>query len=856
MTAKTFSRLLNGSFLVALLALAGNAWAWYAGTGELSVSLVLATLIAMAMIALAYGLLVRDERARRRAALAHGRLEAANRLLLESTGEGIYGIDREGHCTFANPACARLLGYDEPNQLLGKPTHDLFHHTRPDGKPYPREDCLIYRAALVGKGVRVDDELFWRRDGTSFPVEYRSYPIHAEGQVVGAVVSFVDNTWRRRAEEAMRLRERALRAIAQGVLITDPTRPEETITFVNAAFEKLTGYSLLDVKGRDVDLLAGADTDPDELGRLRVALHQGLEYTADLVLYRKDGTSFWASLSLGPVRDKFERVTNFVGIVTDITARKLFEEELRNAKDAAEAANVTKSQFLANMSHELRTPLNAVIMYSELLQEEAEDRQLDTFIPDLDKIRNAGRHLLALVNGVLDLSKIEAGKMEVFPETFDVCAMIDEVAGTVAPLVQRRKNRLELHCPSDLGSMHSDLTKVRQVLFNLVSNACKFTEAGVITIEAERLAEDHRLKLVVRDTGIGISREQMDRLFRPFTQADASTTRKYGGTGLGLTISKRFVEMLGGTISVTSQPGKGSAFTVELPAESVRGGSGHEHELATRPRVLVIDDEPAARDFMSRFLGAEGLEVVTAADGEEGLRRAAEQPPALIFLDLLMPRMDGWAVLQALKANPVLAETPVILMTVMNQSEMGFVLGAADYLTKPIDRDRLAGILRKYQVADRPAQVLIVEDDRATRDVLRRTLVREGWTVAEAENGQAALECLGRHLPELILLDLVMPLMDGFAFLERLRQEPAWQKIPVVVVTSRDLNGTDRARLAGNVEKIVEKGATTRENLLGEVRRLVALYTRRKSVKSASQPTSHTTDSTARPEMPAVVGKE
>jgi PAS domain S-box-containing protein len=756
--------------------------------------------------------------------------EERSRLLLESSGEGIYGVDLAGNCTFANPACARLLGYDDPGDLLGKPAHELFHHTRPDGTPFPREECRIYQALRAGAAVHADDEVFWRRDGSSFPVEYRANPLRREGRKLGAVITFVDISQRRRADEAMRLRERALRAIAQGVFITDPARANEPLSYVNAAFERLTGYTLREVKGRDIEFLRGPETDAAAVEEVRAAYQEGREASVEVRFYRKDGGPFWATLSVAPVTGAAGSVTHFVGVLTDITERKRFEEQLLEAKEAAEAANVAKSQFLASMSHELRTPLNAVIMYSELLQEEAEDRGISDFIPDLEKIRGGGKHLLALVNGVLDLSKIEAGKMDLSLEGFDIAKMVEEVVGTVQPLVAKKANTLDVRCPAGLGDMHADLTKVRQVLFNLVSNACKFTEKGTITLEAARAEEDGRewVTFRVRDTGIGMTPEQVAKLFQPFTQADASTTRKYGGTGLGLAISKRFCEMMGGEVAVSSSPAEGSTFTVRLPVRVTAPAPAPSEALDAGPAgaatVLVIDDDPAVHDFMARSLTAEGVRVATAADGEEGLRLAAQVRPAVIFLDVLMPRMDGWAVLTALKADRALADTPVVMMTIMNETEMGYVLGASEYLTKPIERDRLTALLQKYRVADQEAAVLVVEDDEATRHVVRRTLAKQGWTVAEAENGRVALEQLARHKPALILLDLMMPEMDGFEFLAELRKNEAWQSVPVVVLTSKDLSPDERHLLSGNVEKILQKGAYGREALLRELRKVVAQY--------------------------------
>ncbi|HZL37129.1 MAG TPA: PAS domain S-box protein [Tepidisphaeraceae bacterium] len=779
---------------------------------------------------------IRDITDRKAADEARRLSEERTRLLLDSTGEGIYGVDMQGDCIFANATCARLLGYDNPEELAGKPTHELFHHTRPDGTPYRREDCRIYQAFRAGKGISVDDEVFWRRDGSSFPVEYRSYPIKREDRNIGAAISFVDISGRRQAEQGMRLRESALRAIAQGVFITDPGSADEPITYVNAAFERLTGYSRREVKGREIDFLGGPDTEAEALAGLRKALTQDQEHTGELLLYRKDQTPFWGTVALAPVAEACGRVTHFVGILTDITERKLAEEELQRAKkdadaakEQAEAANSSKSQFLANMSHELRTPLNAVIMYSELLQEEAVDEGVQSFIPDLEKIRTAGKHLLALVNGVLDLSKVEAGKMELYLEAFDVARMVQDVGVTVQPLVEKKNNALQIECAPGAGAMYGDLTKVRQILFNLLSNASKFTENGTVRLEVTRpeSAGAPWLSFAVTDTGIGMTPEQLEKLFTPFTQADASTTRKFGGTGLGLAISRRFAEMMGGDVTVTSESGKGSVFTVRLPARmslpapepapaapALRGGDG--------TIVLVIDDDPGVQELMARSLVAEGIHMLSATDGEAGLRLARQTRPDLIFLDVLMPKMDGWAVLTALKGDAALADIPVVMLTIVSDKGMGYVLGASEYLTKPIDRDRLGALVSKYALRESPCAVLVVDDDEPTRQVLRRTLARQGWSVAEAENGRVALDRVRSCQPSLILLDLMMPEMDGFEFLDALRENEKYKDISVVVLTSRDLAPSERAMLTGKVEKILQKGAYSREALLREVKKIVA----------------------------------
>jgi signal transduction histidine kinase/DNA-binding NarL/FixJ family response regulator len=407
-----------------------------------------------------------------------------------------------------------------------------------------------------------------------------------------------------------------------------------------------------------------------------------------------------------------ELQTRTLELEEEVSQRKQAQEELLKAKHVAEEASRAKSIFLANMSHELRTPLNAIIGYSEMLEEEARDTQDPDHIGDLQKIQFAGKHLLSLINDVLDLSKIEAGKMPLHLESIEIRLMVDEIITTLRPAIEKNKNTLRVRMADEVTTMRADVTKVRQILFNLLSNACKFTDHGTIGLDVDRKLEDGQdwIRFQVSDTGIGIAPKQRDNLFKEFAQADTSIARKYGGTGLGLAISYKFVQLMKGRIGVQSELGKGATFTAELPAhvkiepgDPMRAEGSSSSAIASSPEksdqdtILVIDDDAAVRDLMTRFLSKLNLNVVAARNGEEGLRLAAKLRPLIITLDVVMPGRDGWSVLNQLKADPELSEIPVIMVTIVDNEAMGINLGASNYLVKPVHRERLADLIEKYR---------------------------------------------------------------------------------------------------------------------------------------------------------------
>jgi signal transduction histidine kinase/DNA-binding response OmpR family regulator len=511
-------------------------------------------------------------------------------------------------------------------------------------------------------------------------------------------------------------------------------------------------------------------------------------------------------------------------------------EQAVQAQNAAEAASRAKSTFLANMSHELRTPLNAIIGYSEILAEDAADRGDPSSIEDLQKIQSAGRHLLGLINSILDLSKIEAGRMDVYLEQVQLGQLVEEVKIMIQPMIEKFGNRLVVDCPSDIGSMRTDLTKLKQGLINLLSNAAKFTKDGEVTLAIARKRDEtgaSRVAFRVSDSGIGMTQEQISRLFEAFSQADSSTTRNFGGTGLGLAITKRFSNMLGGTISVTSEPGAGSTFTMEIPdqADHDAAAAANDPKWATDEgdssalTVLVVDDDPTVHEVLSATLVRSGYRVRHARDGAEALEIMRATPPDVVTLDVMMPKVDGWSVLGTMKSDPTLQQIPVIMLTVVDDRNLGYSLGAAEYMTKPVDRERLLALVRRFAAKNAQGVVLIVDDDAEVRNVVRATLQTAGLKTAEAENGRAALDWMdGNALPNLILLDLMMPEMDGFQFLDRMRDDKARRDVPVVVLTAKDLTADERAFLAERTILVLGKSAQPISSLGAA---LVAIATRR-----------------------------
>ena len=569
--------------------------------------------------------------------------------------------------------------------------------------------------------------------------------------------------------------------------------------------------------GRDIMLRAGYPA------RLIVPLLAADRVLGALVVRRKAPGQF--------PKNTIELLQTFATqSVLAIQNARLFSEIDEKSRQV-EIANQHKSQFLANMSHELRTPLNSIIGLTDMMVNNAARFGTDKALEPLRRVHRAGTHLLGLINQILDVSRIEAGKLELHLESVSIPPLIEEVVGTAGPLAEQNKNVLTVECPRDLPPIETDAMRLRQIILNLLGNACKFTKSGNVKLQVAMALHQGQqfLEIAVIDTGIGMTAEQMSRLFEEFSQADASTERQYGGTGLGLSITHRLCQMMGGDVMVSSEPGKGSTFTVRLPFAA--GGvaelpAARAAEAATaepgRDYVLVIDDDETARQLIADYLAQAGFAVITAANGVEGLKRAKEYHPIAITLDVIMPDIDGWTVLAALRGDPELADIPTIMATIVDEQRHGMTLGAVGYLTKPIDRDKLVDLVAKYRAPSGPTRILVVEDDATQRELIRSWLEPQNWSVIEADNGRVAIDRLSERVADVILLDLMMPEMDGFQLVAEMQKHPAWSKIPVIVVTARDLTVEDHARLNSLIEMILRKERFNPATLIESIRQVVA----------------------------------
>jgi two-component system, sensor histidine kinase and response regulator len=778
------------------------------------------------------------------------------RLLLESTAEAIYGIDLEGNCTFCNPACVRMLGYSSARDLIGRNMHALIHHKRADGTEYPVEDCHVFRAVREGHGTHITDEVLWQADGTSFPAEYWSHPMRRSGRICGAVVTFVDIT-ERLGSEYERLRLAALVESSFDPIIGLDL--DGTIESWNDAATRLFQFSAEDAVGQPVDLIVSEARQhavrETILGGKRVDQRE-------IRCVRKDRSSLITALTISPIRDIQGRHIGASVIARDVSKRKQREKELRAARDAAEAANLAKSEFLANISHELRTPMNAIIGMIELTLGEDLSAMLQDY---LSTARDSAQTLLYLLNDLLDFSRMEAGKFELDPEPFSLREVLERTAKTLS--LRAHEKGLELACrvaPDVPDVLDGDGRRLRQIFMNLVSNAIKFTDQGEIVINATVASDDEQigtkaaidarllddpagprpdpahsdgvlLHFTVTDTGIGISAEDQQKIFAPFTQADYSTIRRYQGTGLGLAICRELTQRLGGRIRVESDPGKGSTFhfTVRCPVILRRQADEHELRLTVAKlrdtRVLVVDDNESNCKILDETLKQWRMQpfVTNAADvAMDELRRALEtgRTYPVVLIDALMPDVDGFTFIRKARQAGLLQNSAILMLSSSDRQtfrDRCEDLKIDTYLEKPVSQsdllDAVTRVLRgagieteertRMRKTTRPLNLLVAEDTPANQKVVRAIFEKRGHHVTIATNGQEAFDLLQQSEYDAVLMDVQMPTMDGYQATHAIRNldDVRLAATPIVAMTAHALREDMQRCLDSGMDAYISK---------------------------------------------------
>jgi two-component system, sensor histidine kinase and response regulator len=766
--------------------------------------------------------------------------EARTRLIIDSAAEGIYGMDTEGRITFANQAAGRMLGY-AVEDLVGQHAHALIHHHRPDGSVYPIEECPMRAAILRDEMQRVEDEVLWRKDGSALPVEYGTTSIVKDDKILGAVVSFSDITERRRNEQRLRETEKFFRSVLElapdGLMVIDA---KGTIQLANAQTEKLFGYTRAELVGQSVEMLVPVDVRPHHPA-LRESFHRdpiarAMGRDRELRAQRKDGSLFPVEIGLSPLPDRLGEGPQVAVSVRDVTERKEHEETLKQSKAKAEEATEMKSLFLANMSHEIRTPMNAIIGLSHLaLKTPLNPKQRDY----VGKVHNAGTSLLAVINDILDFSKIEAGKLDLETTGF----RLDEVISSVTTFTAQKAHEKGLEFLAHVGTgipehLLGDPLRLGQILTNLVNNAVKFTEQGEIKLDIaplERAGEKVQLEFSVRDTGIGMTPEQSARLFQPFTQADMSTTRKHGGTGLGLTICRRLVELMGGHIWLESNPGQGSTFhfTVWLGIGTATGSGKVLPQKLAQLRVLVADDNPAAREVLEEPLKAIVQLVDEVASGKEAVAavrlRDATEPYDVVFMDWKMPGLDGLQASKQLRDDAGLRHPPaIVLVTAFGREEIreeAEQLQLDGFLVKPVTRSMIVDVLAKVfagegegtaaalesasEVELSGVRILLAEDNEINQQIATELLEGAGAEVRVARNGREAVDmlCSAAQPPpfDVVLMDVQMPVMDGYQATARIRSEPRLRALPIIAMTAHATIEERQRCLAAGMDDHVSK---------------------------------------------------
>ncbi|OLE78438.1 MAG: hypothetical protein AUG06_10580 [Actinobacteria bacterium 13_1_20CM_2_65_11] len=659
-------------------------------------------------------------------------------------------------------------------------------------------------------------------------------------------VSFAPPAWLRREWRASE--EEGLRAFMQDLLLLRDSRA----SLANRALEwamRLAGGASAVAFEADGGVLAARGLRPADVSQIKraiVPLRPGVnrieldDKDTALLLLHISGLSEGGRLAVlaGPFTpgfgtDEISRVQQFMSAVAAALDRARLLDQLKEANAQLQEANKHKSVFLASMSHELRTPLNAILGFSELLIDASDGQHPPaTRLRFLEQIHSSGQHLLGLINDILDLSKIEAGQMELRLQMVSISDVVDQVRNTIEPLAAQKSISLE-SVTTGLGDIEADAGKFKQMLLNLVSNAIKFTPAGgTVRISGTRLAD--AAEISVADTGIGIAVADQGRIFHEFQQVDSGVDRQQQGTGLGLTLTRRFARLHGGDVRVESEPGKGSVFTIHMPVRAVpqtQEVESHVLDVASAngdaelPLVLIVEDDPPASELLARQLQRAGFRTAIVRNGKDVVSKARQLKPAAITLDILLPGLDGWEVLTRLKHDETTSSIPVIVISVVDNPDLGIALGAVDYFVKPVPAKELISRLRRFNFGTngtRPkTQILVVDDERANREWLTEILEPAGFGVIPAIGGREAIELARSRHPDLVLLDLLMPEVSGFDVVEALRSERATSKTPIMVLTAKDLTEADKRQLNGRVSSILQRGSTGAADLIGLLRQVV-----------------------------------
>ena len=757
--------------------------------------------------------LAREVKVRREAERVLQESEERLQNFLDNAHDLILSVDPDGRILYVNRLWQRTLGYRE-SELHRLRLQDLLH---PDSREQVMED---FRRVIAGESLHRIYADFLARDGRVVICSGSASCHMVDGRPRAVQSIFRDVTLQRKAERDLAASRANLEALVEstGDAIWSVDADHRLITF-NQAF----ALSVEARTGREPMVGDPADSvfPREEVGWYRALYDRALhgERFAELREEEVEGQAWNVEIYCNPIQGEGE-IAGAVMFSKDVTRRKRAEEALRVAKEDAEAANRAKSQFLANMSHELRTPLNSVIGFANVLLKNKAGNLTTQEQSFLQRIQSNGRHLLTLINEVLDLAKIEAGRMELQIEAVDLKRLVRDTLQQLEGQVKDKPVELKADVPEEVGPLETDPAKLKQVIINLIGNAVKFTEKGSVTLRVD-IARDGRTptRIAVQDTGIGIPPDRLDAIFEAFQQADGSTSRRFGGTGLGLTISRSICHLLGYDLKVRSRVGEGSTFSIELglepepalaeapaPAEpavsALTGWPDTDTGRAIRDfKVLVVDDEDDSRVLLTQYLEEFGCHVITADRAEKGIELAREYRPDLITLDLLMPGMSGWDALKKIKADPQIRDIPVVVVSIVAGEARGRLLGALDIVTKPVEREDLLRVLWRNLGRKRGARVLIVDDDQDSRTLLEDYLEAVGLDVIAASNGRDAFEVLAKEVPDVILLDLTMPIMDGMTFLDHLRADPYHAGLPVIVLTSRDLT-------AGELQKLEEKASS------------------------------------------------